>query len=212
MDNNNTNQNNNTNGTNGGQNTNQNQQQFDYDRIQQMLDGTLKAKEDTALKAYFKQQGLSQEDAEKAIADFKAKQKETTPDVDGLNATITAKDNEIATIKAEMANLRLTNATRDLADELGFEGKNTAYILKAAEIKDVIKEDGTVDTEKLKEAVKKFLDDVPNFKKSATVNNRGFKADNVGNAKPEGNKGSNNSNNNNKPMNSRQLCASIIHA
>ena len=34
---------------------------IDYAKIQQMLDGTLAAKEDTALKAYFKQQGLSQE-------------------------------------------------------------------------------------------------------------------------------------------------------
>lgn len=38
----------------------------DYDKIQKMLDGTLAAKEDTALKAYFKQQGLSQEEAEQA--------------------------------------------------------------------------------------------------------------------------------------------------
>ena len=34
--------------------------EVDYDRIQQMLNGTLAAKEETALKAYFKQQGLSQ--------------------------------------------------------------------------------------------------------------------------------------------------------
>ena len=32
--------------------------QIDYSKIQQMLEGTLAAKEDTALKAYFKQQGL----------------------------------------------------------------------------------------------------------------------------------------------------------
>lgn len=45
---------------------------IDYGKIQQMLDGTLAAKEDTALKAYFKQQGLSQEEVEQAIAAFKA--------------------------------------------------------------------------------------------------------------------------------------------
>jgi hypothetical protein len=179
-----------TEGTNGG-NANQtgNNQSIDYDKIQQILDGTLKAKEDTVLKSYFKQMGLSQEDAEKAIADFKANQKEQAPDVDGLNATITAKDNEIATLKAEMATMRLNEATNGLADELGFDVKHTAYILKAAEIKDVIKEDGTIDVEKLKGAIKTFLDDVPNFKKSTTVNNRQFKPDNVGNPKPEGNKG-----------------------
>ena len=44
---------------------------IDYGKIQQMLDGTLAAKEDTALKAYFKQQGLSQQEVEQAIAAFK---------------------------------------------------------------------------------------------------------------------------------------------
>lgn len=43
------------------------QPQIDYNKIQQMLDGTLAAKENTALKAYFKQQGLSQEEAEQAM-------------------------------------------------------------------------------------------------------------------------------------------------
>ena len=44
--------------------------QIDYNKIQQMLDGTLAAKENTALKAYFKQQGLSQEEAEQAMQAF----------------------------------------------------------------------------------------------------------------------------------------------
>jgi hypothetical protein len=56
----------------GGQNQQQTQTQtgqqaspaIDYARIQQMLEGTLAAKEDMALKAYFKQQGLSQEEVE----------------------------------------------------------------------------------------------------------------------------------------------------
>ena len=56
----------------GGQNQQQTQTQtgqqaslaIDYAKIQQMLEGTLAAKEDTALKAYFKQQGLSQEEVE----------------------------------------------------------------------------------------------------------------------------------------------------
>lgn len=42
--------------------------EVDYDRIQQMLNGTLAAKEETALKAYFKQQGLSQQEVAQAQA------------------------------------------------------------------------------------------------------------------------------------------------
>lgn len=41
--------------------------QIDYAKIQTMLEGTLAAKEDTALKAYFKQQGLSQGEVEQAM-------------------------------------------------------------------------------------------------------------------------------------------------
>ncbi len=46
-------------------------------KIQQMLEGTLAAKEDTALKAYFKQQGLSQQEAEQAMSAFKTESKKT---------------------------------------------------------------------------------------------------------------------------------------
>lgn len=59
-------------------------QQIDYEKIQQMLDGTLKAKEDVALKSYFKQQGLSQEEVEQAISTFKAEKAKNTPDVAAL--------------------------------------------------------------------------------------------------------------------------------
>lgn len=200
MDNLNQNQNPNTdpNGANGGNGNDVNQsgnnQTIDYAKIQQMLDGTLKAKEETALKAYFKQQGVSQEDMEKYIADFKAQQKDTTPDVDGLNAQIEAKDKEIAELNAKLATMALTDTVNGLADELGFEVKNTKYIMKSAELEGAIKENGEVDTAKVKAAVKQFLDDVPNFKKSATINNRTFKHDNVGAGKPEGNNGNNSGN------------------
>lgn len=56
-------------------------QAVDYAKIQKMLDGTLAAKEDTALKAYFKQQGLTQQEAESAMAAFKAEKAKNQPDV-----------------------------------------------------------------------------------------------------------------------------------
>lgn len=58
--------------------------QIDYGKIQQMLDGTLAAKEDTALKAYFKQQGLSQQEVEQAIATFKEQKAANQPNVEAL--------------------------------------------------------------------------------------------------------------------------------
>ena len=61
---------------------------IDYDKIQQMLNGTLAAKEDTALKAYFKQQGLSQEELEQAVATFKQQKAANQPDVTALKSEI----------------------------------------------------------------------------------------------------------------------------
>ena len=62
----------------------QNTPAIDYAKIQQMLEGTLAAKEDTALKAYFKQQGLSQQEVEQAIAAFKQQKAANQPDVNAL--------------------------------------------------------------------------------------------------------------------------------
>ena len=62
----------------------------DISKISTMLAGTLSAKQDTALKSYFKQMGLSQEDAEKAMNEFKTKQEANKPDVNALNTEIAA--------------------------------------------------------------------------------------------------------------------------
>jgi len=61
---------------------------IDYDKIQQMLNGTLAAKEDTALKAYFKQQGLSQEELDQAITAFKQQKAANQPDVTALRSEL----------------------------------------------------------------------------------------------------------------------------
>lgn len=62
---------------------------IDYSKIQQMLEGTLAAKEDTALKAYFKQQGLSQQEVEQAIETFKQQKAANTPDVGAMRVQVT---------------------------------------------------------------------------------------------------------------------------
>ena len=74
----------------------QNAPAIDYAKIQQMLEGTLAAKEDTALKAYFKQQGLSQQEVEQAIAAFKQQKAANQPDVNALQGQITEAQSQMA--------------------------------------------------------------------------------------------------------------------
>lgn len=147
--------------------------QIDYNKIQQMLDGTLAAKETTALKAYFKQQGLSQEEAEQAMTAFKEQKAANQPDVNAIQQNLTA-----AQQQAQQATIE-----RDaflLSADFGIELKTMPYVLKMADTSHVIGEDGKVDQEKLKEALNKVLEDVPQLKPQADTQQTGFRQIGVG--------------------------------
>ena len=129
----------------GGQNQQQTQTQtgqqaslaIDYAKIQQMLEGTLAAKEDTALKAYFKQQGLSQEEVEQAIAAFKQQKAASQPDVAALQQQATQ-----AQALAQQAQMQA--AATMAAVSLGIDAKTIPYVLKMADLGQVMGQDGKI--------------------------------------------------------------------
>lgn len=145
----------------------------DYDKIQKMLEGTLAAKEDTALKAYFKQQGLSPEEMSQAISAFKEQQAKNTPDVNAMQQQVT--DAQKATQCAQ-----IERDAYQLSGELGIDLKTMPYVLKMADLSSVIGEDGGVDQEKLKESLNKVLEDVPQLKPQPEANQSGFRQIGVG--------------------------------
>lgn len=135
--------------------------QIDYTKIQQMLEGTLAAKEDTALKAYFKQQGLSQEEVEQAIATFKQQKAAQQPDVAALTQTAQAAQ---AAAQQAMLDKEATLA----AISLGLDAKTIPYVLKMADLSQAMGQDGKINEETLKTALNKVLEDVPAFKPQAS--------------------------------------------
>lgn len=147
--------------------------EIDYNKIQQMLDGTLAAKETTALKAYFKQRGLSQEEAEQAMTAFKEQKAANQPDVNVIQQNLS-----VAQQQAQQATIE-----RDaflLSGDLGIDLKTMSYVLKMADITQVVGEDGKVDQEKLKEALNKVLEDVPQLKPQPDTQQTGFRQIGVG--------------------------------
>ena len=152
----------------GGQNQQQTQTQtgqqaslaIDYAKIQQMLEGTLAAKEDTALKAYFKQQGLSQEEVEQAIAAFKQQKAASQPDVAALQQQATQ-----AQALAQQAQMQA--AATMAAVSLGIDAKTIPFVLKMADLSQVMGQDGKINDEALKAALNKVLEDVPALKPQA---------------------------------------------
>ena len=129
----------------------------DYDKIQQMLNGTLAAKEDTALKAYFKQQGLSQEEAEQAMTAFRAEKAKNQPDVDAIQQQLTQ-----AQALAQQVQIEKDATLESIT--LGIDSKTIPYVLKLADLSTVIDVDGKVNQETLKTAINKVLEDVPALK------------------------------------------------
>lgn len=132
---------------------------FDYDKLASLINGKQSVTEDTVLKSYFKEQGLSADEMKQAIGAFKEQKAKNTPDIAKIqsevesanNAKLTAEVNQSATLEAVKQGVDVTSVP---------------YVLKMADFSAVIT-DGKINTEKLTETVKKVLDDVPALKKTA---------------------------------------------
>lgn len=132
----------------------------DYDKIQKMLEGTLAAKEDTALKAYFKQQGFSQQEVETAISTFKQQKAVNQPDVNVIQTQLTQAQTE-----AQQA--RVESAATMAAVGLGIDAKTIPYVLKMADLSQAVGQDGKINEETIKNALNKVLEDIPALKPQA---------------------------------------------
>ena len=150
------------------------QPSIDYDKIASIIDGKTKATEETVLKGYFKEQGLTGDEMKSAIEMFKKDKASRQPDVNALNKQIEDDKSLIAQAneRALMAETKVEAMT--MASELGVEQKTIPYLLKMADLSKVVK-DGQIDQEKLKESLNDVLKDIPQLKITAEEKPNGFK-------------------------------------
>lgn len=112
-----------------------------------------------ALKSFFSQKGLSEEEATQAMSEYLENKKKNTPDVSELSSQLSA-------AQSELARERLERAAEKAARKLGADEGSIGYVVTLADLSEVVS-DGKLSEEKLTAAVKKVLDDVPAFKKTA---------------------------------------------
>lgn len=139
------------------QTTQQTQPSFDYEKLAGLIAGKQTVTEDTVLKSYFKQQGLSEDEMKQAINSFKETKAKNTPDVSALQNDLTAEKS--ARLQAEINQSATLEAIKQ-----GVDVKSIPYVLKMADFKAVTDADGKVNAEKLTEAIKTVLDDIPALK------------------------------------------------
>ena len=108
--------------------------QFDYEKLAGLIAGKTSVTEDTVLKSYFKQQGLSQEEMVQAIQAFKAQ-------------------------KAQLENVAIMAAVG-----LGVDAKTIPYLIKMTDFGQAVGQDGKINEETVSNALKKTLEDVPGLK------------------------------------------------
>lgn len=134
---------------------------IDYDKIAQIVAGKQNATEDSILKGYFKQQGLSQEEVNQAIATFKQQKAASQPDVAAITQQAQA-----AQETAKKAQIQA--AATIAAVSLGIDSKTIPYLLKMADLSQVMGQDGAINDETLKSVLNKVMEDVPALKPQAT--------------------------------------------
>jgi hypothetical protein len=148
---------------------------FDYDKLASIVAGKQAVTEDSVLKGYFKTQGLTGDEMQKAIDMYKADKAAKTPDIGALNQQV-AQANSRA-VQAEMKVEAMT-----MASELGVDQKTVPYLLKMADLSSAVV-DGQIDRDKLKEALNNVLKDVPQLKSQASEQVGGFKIGGDGGSK-----------------------------
>lgn len=138
---------------------------FDYDKLASLINGKQSVAEDTVLKSYFKEQGLSADEMKQAIGAFKEQKAKNTPDIAKMQSEVESANN--AKLMAEVNQSATLEAVKQ-----GVDIATVPYVLKMTDFSAVIT-DGKINTEKLTEAVKKVLDDIPALKAKAANENAG---------------------------------------
>lgn len=133
---------------------------FDYEKLANIISGKQTVTEDTVLKNYFKQQGLSQEEMNSAISAFKAEKAKNTPDAGALQTQL----NNITKAYTES---QINNQATLEAMSLGLDAKTIPYVIKMADMSNVLDAEGKVNAEEVKKALSKVLEDVPALKGAA---------------------------------------------
>ena len=138
--------------------------EFDYEKLASLINGKQSVTEDTVLKSYFKQQGLSKDEMDSAIAEFKKQKAESTPDVAQLQADKT---------KAEQQALKavIEAKAQMIAFTLGIDAKTIPYVLKLADLSQLSLDSKDEDVQAV---LNKVLEDVPALKPTQDASPSGF--------------------------------------
>lgn len=133
--------------------------EIDYEKIASIVEGKQKVAENTVLKNYFKNQGLTEEEMAQAISSFKSQKASAQPDVASLQE-------ELRVAQAQALQTRIESNLQLAAIKQGVGSNVLPYVLKLADSTNLTLDSKNEDYEAV---IAKVLEDVPTFKPEATA-------------------------------------------
>lgn len=141
---------------------------IDYDKIADVLDKRGSQAQYAALKGYLKEQGVSADEMDKAIKEFKDKKEADKQSKEKEQADMLAENQRL---KLQIQNIEIDKKISEFAE--GVSAEKLPFLIKVIDKKDMIKQDGSIDDEKVKSAIEEVLKAFPEFK-STQQSNSGF--------------------------------------
>ncbi len=141
---------------------------IDYDKIESMIIKGTQQKESAILKSYFEQLGMSSEEVQAAVQDFKSKRDSQANEKETNYANA---QQEIAQLKAQILQDKIDRKANDMAMDLGVERSAVPYVIRMADLTNAVNDKGEISEDAIKAALEKVLTDVPGLKSDKTRSN-----------------------------------------
>ncbi len=147
----------NTNGGNNAQDGGNNPKTYTQEELDNIVNERTGRATKSALKSFFSQKGLSEEEANTAIGEYLDNKKKNTPDIAALQQSVG--DERKEKLKAQLRAAGTLEAVKQ-----GVSVDSIEYVLTLADYAGCTDSEGNIVGDKLSEAIKKVLDKVPAFK------------------------------------------------
>ena len=141
----------------GSNNTNTN---IDYGKLEEIINKGINQKENSILKSYFSQQGLSEEEMKEAISNFKNSRKSEEEKNNKEYETLT---NNYANLQKQFNQERLNNAINLSLIKKGLTEEQIPFISKMVEVEGVLNDKSEINKEKLNENIENVFKAFPNL-------------------------------------------------
>ena len=166
----------------GAQGENSQQTAIDYDKIEEIVNKRSSQTQDSVLKGYLKQQGLSGEELNQAIVNYKEQKQQAALQAKQEQENMKLENQKL---KAQILNSNIDTKLASLAAAEGINADKIPFLAKLIDRDGLADEKGNVLEDKVKEALNVVVKEFPDFKGNSQHNGGGFQQIGSGGSDPK---------------------------